>query len=343
MKYPDFLKEKGTISLVAPSFGANIEPYHSQVKKAIKIFKEDGYIINEGPNVFEGKGIGISNSSELCAKELMDAYLDDSDIIISVGGGEMMCSILPHLDFNLLKDAKPKWFMGFSDNTNFSFTLTTLCDIATINGHNFNSFSQYPRHKCLSDSLKLLTGKKDLDDSFIIDGYPKWEKEEAKDHSKGYNLDSDNIYQKYPLNFNGQIEGRLLVGTLDCLVNLCGTYFDNVKNFIEKYKNDGIVWVFDACELMPFSIARALWQLKNAGWFKYTKGFIFGKSYMAYNKTTINLDDHLAIVETLKDLNVPIIMDFEYGHFEPSMPFINGSYAIFDINDNKTKVKMILK
>ena len=33
----------------------------------------------------------------------MDAYLSDSDCVIAVGGGEIMCDILPYIDFKKLK------------------------------------------------------------------------------------------------------------------------------------------------------------------------------------------------------------------------------------------------
>ena len=45
----------------------------------------------------------------------MDSYLGDSNAIISVGGGEVMNEILPYINFNKLKKAPHKFFMGFSD------------------------------------------------------------------------------------------------------------------------------------------------------------------------------------------------------------------------------------
>ena len=346
MKYPSYLKDKGSIDLVAPSFGANIDPYKTQVKRSISLFQQMGYTINEGENIFAGKGIGISNSPSSCANELMNAYCNDSDCIISVGGGEMMCTVLPYLDFEKISQATPKWFMGFSDNTNFSFVLTTGYDVASISGQNFGSFALIPKHRCIDDALRLLKGDMDKSNTFIIEGYDKWEYHCLKDANNclvGYNLDTDTNYAKSPSNFNGTICGRLLVGTLDCLLTLCGTQFDHVASFCEKYKEDGIVWVLDACELTPFALARGLWQLKNAGWFKYVNGFIFGKSLTAYGQETLGMNAYNAITNILESLNVPIIMDFEYGHFEPSMPFINGSYVSVTIDGNHSVVTMETK
>ena len=62
-------------------------------------------------------------------------------------------------------------------------------------------------------------------------------------------------------------QGRLLGGCMDILVNLLGTRFDRTTEFIEKYKEDGIIWFLEACDLNVFSIRRAMWQMEEAGWF----------------------------------------------------------------------------
>ena len=126
MRYPAFLPEDGTIGFVAPSFGAYIEPYHSAFLAALENLKADGFSADLGPNCFEGCGIGISNTPEKCGAELTDYYCSDqNDALISCGGGELMCEILDHVEFDRIRAASPKWFMGYSDNTNFTFLLTT--------------------------------------------------------------------------------------------------------------------------------------------------------------------------------------------------------------------------
>lgn len=44
-----------------------------------------------------------------------------SDILISCGGGELMCETLEYVDFDKIKNSPPKWYLGYSDNTNFTF------------------------------------------------------------------------------------------------------------------------------------------------------------------------------------------------------------------------------
>lgn len=44
----------------------------------------------------------------------------------------MMCETMNFVDFEKIKSAAPKWYMGYSDNTNFTFLLSTICDTAAV-------------------------------------------------------------------------------------------------------------------------------------------------------------------------------------------------------------------
>ena len=131
MRYPEFLKENGTIGFVAPSFGCSTEPYRTAFNHALDKWKKEGYGIDIGPNCYENSGVGISNTPEKCAEELTEWYCrKENDILISCGGGELMCEELPFVDFERIRKADHKWYLGYSDNTNMTYLLTTLCDTA---------------------------------------------------------------------------------------------------------------------------------------------------------------------------------------------------------------------
>ena len=98
MRYPKFLPENGTIGFVAPSFGCATEPYKTAFLNAQKKWKEAGYQLQFGPNCYVEKGIGISNTPQLCGAELEESYCGtENDSIISCGGGELMCGILDYV------------------------------------------------------------------------------------------------------------------------------------------------------------------------------------------------------------------------------------------------------
>lgn len=332
MKEINYLKEKGKISFIAPSFGCTTEPYKTRLNVALKNLKGDGFIIDEGENIYLSNSPCRSNTPRKCAKEFMDAYLGDSEAIISVGGGEVMCEILPYINFKKIKKAPHKFFMGFSDNTNLTYTLATISEVPTIYGPNACAFAFKPYKYETKDALDLLLNKTN-----IIKGYPNWCRYPIKDLSnplKENEYKEVKIIKSYPKKDYIEMDGRLLGGCLDCLINLCGTKFDKTKEYIEKYKEDGIIWFLEPCELNIVSIQRGLFQLKEAGWFKYAKGFIIGRPYSCYKEKMFNISHYKAIKEHLKGLNVPILMDIDLGHYDPSMPIITGVKAKVEYKEN---------
>lgn len=345
MRYPKYLPEHGTIGFVAPSFGCNIEPYHSAFDNAQKKFKELGHKLDLGPNCYEEKGIGISNTPQACGKELTEYYCStENDVLISCGGGELMCEILDYVDFEKIKSAEPKWYMGFSDNTNMTFLLATLCDTASIYGPCAAAFGMEPWHESLEDAYQLLQGTKKT-----ISGYELWEKEGLKDEE--HPLLPYHVTEKKELKtflpgekeavVEAQVhmEGRLLGGCMDCLVNLLGTKYDKVADFAERYKDEGIIWFLESCDLNVMAIRRAVWQMKHAGWFSFVKGFIIGRP-LVFGQELMGLDAYHAVVDLLEEFQAPIIMDADIGHLPPMMPLICGSYAHVEVKGNDITVKM---
>lgn len=337
MKYPKNLQPGGTIGFVAPSFGCNIEPYHSAFLNAQKKWKKMGYQLDPGPNCYAGEGIGISNTPQKCGAELMEYYLkEDNDCLISCGGGELMCEILEYLDFEKLASAQPKWYLGYSDNTNFTYLLTTICDTASVYGPCAAAFGMNPWHKSLHDAFDILTGKK-----HTVSGYPLWEKEGSKDETNPYlpyNVTEPRILKKYP-DRDLKFSGRLLGGCMDCLVNLLGTSFDNTRCFIEKYKDDGILWFLEACDLNVFGIRRAMWQMEHAGWFAHASGFLIGRP-LCYGQEMMGLDAYQAVLEVASRHNIPVVMDIDLGHLPPAMPLVTGSLGHVTVRGNDIRIRM---
>ncbi|MCM1126580.1 MAG: LD-carboxypeptidase [Lachnospiraceae bacterium] len=354
MRYPEFLKENGTIGFAAPSFGCNIQPYRAAFENALKKWREDGFSTVLGSNCLLGDGIGISSTPQNCGKELETCYLDNkSDCLISCGGGELMCEILEYVDFKAIREGKPKWFMGYSDNTNMTFLLTTLCDTASIYGPCAAAFGMEPRHQSLLDAMDVLMGRKR-----ILTNYDKWEKEGIKDEEHPllpYHCTEDSQIRCYlpqggakgtetimTLSEDCQMEGRLIGGCMDCLVNLLGTRFDRVKDFVQKYKEDGFIWFLESCDLNVFAIRRAMWQMEHAGWFEHAKGFLIGRP-LVYGQEMMGLDQYEAVLPTARKRGIPVIMDADLGHLPPAMPLVTGSFAKIQSKNGGLEIEMIFK
>ena len=347
MKYPKKLEKGGCIGFPAPSFGCSIEPYYTAFQNSLKKWKQLGYETCPGPNAYAGEGVGISNTPQKCGQELTEMYLsEENNALISCGGGELMCEILDYVDFEEIQKAEPKWYMGYSDNTNMTYLLATLCDTASIYGPCAAAFGIEPWHQSLIDAYCLLTGEKNS-----VSGYDLWEKESLKDaehplvpyhvteprkikaYYKGEFLDSpEKITEEL------HITGRLLGGCMDCLVNLLGTKFDKTVEFTNKYAEDGIIWFLEACDLNVFSIRRAMWQMEHAGWFGHVKGFLFGRPLNG--EAMFNLDAYQAVLEMATKHNVPVLMDLDIGHLAPMMPLIVGSMAEVTVKGNDIEIEM---
>ena len=339
MKYPQFLKENDTIGLLATSCGNNVNPYRLKAQVGIKKFLEKNYKIKRGHCVFKMKD-AVSASHEIRADDFNKMYKNKNiDFIWSTGGGEIMMGMLPYIDFEKIKKLPPKFFMGFSDNTNLTFTLTTICDVATIYGTTIGAFAYNEVSDDVIDNYLLMKNEK-----LSFDSYKFYDGENTIKDSN--NILSNPIYVD-EVKWNSldgnthQFEGRIIGGCLDILVCLCGTKFDNVTNFIEKYKEDGIIWYFDICDLNSTGVYRALFQLYNAGWFKYAKGFVIGRPLCKYEP--LGYSYIKALNDGLSFLNVPVIYDVDISHVKPSMPVINGAIAKVSYKENKGNITYYLK
>ena len=340
MRYPAFLKDGDTIGFTAPSFGCNIEPYHTAFLHAQEVFLQKGYRTECGDTAYKGDGIGISTLPKDCGEEFTRMYTSDTcQTIISCGGGELMCTVMDHVDFDLLKKAPPKWFMGFSDNTNLTFLLATLCDTASIYGPNISAFGMEPWHPVLNDAMGLLMGTQDT-----VQSYGMWESESLKDEENPcvpYNVTEPSVLVPWPEDAGDvSLSGRLLGGCLDILTLLGGTSFDKVPEFLERYKKDGVLWFFESCDLNVLDITRALWHLDHCGWFGTAKGFVFGRP-LHFGEEIMGLDQYRAVTNILGKYNVPILMDADLGHLPPSMPMIVGAKAEVFCEGNDLRIRFI--
>jgi len=340
MRYPKFLSQSDTIGVVAPSYSSINTPYFEAFQSALLNFQSLGYKVIVGECCNRCDGTGISSLPDICGRELTEFYcLEDSDVLISNAGGELMCSILDYIDFEKIRASTPKWFMGFSDNTNFTFLLTTLCDVASIYGPGFGAFGMKPWHAAINDALALLRGRK-----LTMRGYEYFQAGNTLQSPpllQPYQDTQQKILHSFPF-ANMSFNGRLIGGCLDSLVRLAGTCFDKVSEFTHRHQEDGIVWFMENHSLNTWSVFRALWQLDHAGWFENVSGFLFGRSACIESGSN-GLDQYGAVVKALKKYNVPIVMDVDFGHVPPAMPLICGSLADITVKGNEIEIDMQLK
>ncbi len=340
MRYPEKLKNGDYIGITAISDGANKEVDFLRMNNAIKNIEALGYKVLETENARKSVN-GRSSSKEDRIKEFMKLWEDDRvKSILFTTGGDFAFEILEGLDYEKISQTNLKWIAGYSDITNLGFVLTTNYDIATIYGPNYKSFGMKKLHDSLLSELRLMNGEE-----FEQFSFEKCESVEefveSNDPYVEYNLTKDVKWKS--LNGEEKIEfsGRALGGCFDVIMNLMGTKFDKVAEYIEKYKDDGIVWFLETFEASTPQVEINLWKMKNAGYFNNCKGIILGRPLFIREDYELTYID--AVKEVLGDLNIPIICDADIGHLAPQIPIINGGILEVKYENGKGKIKNILR
>lgn len=338
MLYPNNLEKGYKIGVTATSAGFTTEVDLIRLESGISHFGNIGYSVVVTDNVRKNSK-GRSSDGPTRAKELMQLFSDpEIRVIMAASGGDYLVEMLSHLDFDVMK-SNIKWMQGFSDTTGIVFTMTTNLDIATLYTYNFSSFGMDQWHSSLSDNLKILEGQDILQESYdrFQDGYkPRitgYEGFEPEKDVRWINL--------YPPGFDVDkelvIKGRTLGGCLDVILNLIGTRFDKTKEFINRYRQDKIVWFLESFDLGSEALTRGLWQLKEAGWFEHAAGFVFGRPAMFHTDSDTTYEE--AVVSVLGELHLPIILEADIGHKPPQFTMMNGALATIRSFGGKGSIK----
>ena len=323
MIYPKFIKKNDTIGICAPSAGIGKKlDIHL---KSVECFNNHGFKVVETKSVRSNSN--RSTTAKKRAQELNELVCNKNvDAIFAATGGDFMLEMVPYINFDNIKN-NVKWMSGMSDPTNLLFLVTTILDIATLYGHNGSGFVEGQKDKEIC--LDYLQGKIAKQKS-----YKKYQKfidtcmgKTKLDQKVNWISKNDCV-----------IEGRLIGGCLEVIEKLIGTKFDHTNEFIEKYKDDGIVWFFDIFNMDAYNVYLTLLQFKNAGWFKYCKGILFGR-------VAFPSEQEMTYEEAFKKAlgNIPYIMEMDLGHSEPGMTLINGALVKVNYKQGKGDISFKLK
>lgn len=337
MRYPEFLKKGDKIGVTAPSDGNKKETDFIRLDNGKDKLARLGFPVIETASVRKSEK-GRSTDGKTRAEELM-SLVENQEVkaVISAKGGDFLCEMLPFLDYEKIAQY-PKWYQGFSDNTGLVFPITTKYDIATIYGSNFNEFGMKEWHEAVINDFEILQGNLVEQNSFDFyeDGF--YDKVTGLE---GYREDQAVEWKLSGTAAESVLKGRLLGGCLDVLLDLIGTRYEDVSGFNERYKKDGVLWYLESFALGSEAIVRALWHLKEAGWFSCASGFVFGRPCMFDSDTGTTYEE--AVLSVLGELDKPIIFQADIGHKAPQFTIINGAYGTVWCNGRKGRLRMELR
>ena len=327
MIYPSFLGKNGTIGISAPSAGVGrkLEDFD----RSLATLRRKGYRIVETASVRINDMRG--GSAEERAEELVSLFKnDDVDFVMAAAGGDFLFEILPYTDFRTMKK-HPKWLMGASDPTGILFPYTTKYDVATIYGCNAGSYDVSPLPKFLKDNLKIISG-----DLPVQTSYKKYMKTPGFLAEK---IEYDTLVKWQGTVDSLHTQGRCIGGCIDVLKDLIGTRFDGAKDFVRRYKDDGIIWYFDNFSMGAEIFYRTLLQMRYAGWFSHTKAVLVGRVLFESSDTGMTYGEAISLA--LPD--IPVLYQADIGHTIPSMTMINGAILNIDYENHKSALTFSLK
>jgi len=301
MIYPKFLEKNDKVGITALSSGC--DDSLDEINNGINAFKKD-YDVIVTDNVY---GDSIVSSDVKTRIGEFNSLLDKNLSLINIArGGEFLYETLYGLDFDKIVK-RPIWFMGYSDVTSLLYILTTKYDIATIYGFNAKTFGDLPLLPYQLNCQEILKG----------------------------NLLKQNNFRSTNYSINGDFEsnGIIIGGCLEVIKNLIGTKYDNTKNFIEKYKDQRIIWYFDIFNSTAHDVYITLLQFRDSDYFKYTDTIIVSKVLFP-NEELMTYKE--AFDKAFHNKN--IIMEADIGHIKPVITIINGSYVNISFRGKKLEM-----
>ncbi|MSS15281.1 S66 family peptidase [Porcincola intestinalis] len=373
MKYPEFLKKGDLIGICAPSagIGRKLESFD----RSLGILRAEGYRIKETASVRLDSDRG--GSAQVRGNELNTLFADpEVKMVMAASGGDFLDEMLPYADFEQMK-RNPKWLMGASDPTGLLFPYTTICDVATLYGCNAGSYDlpDSAGMQCTpgSDGCQLQddqpapgnsrTGQDDrqpqairtehqtglADESrylrdnlrFLKGENPVQETSEkhlgcAPFLAERIQFDTPTVWKSN----TGAIHttGRCIGGCIDVLKDLIGTPYDGASLFVDRYgEKDGIIWYFDNFALSAEMLYRTFLQMKYAGWFRFTKAVLLGRTLFEKSESGMTYDEAVEWAfggvgqkEMPGSPQIPVIWEADIGHTIPHMTMINGAILRLD-------------
>ncbi len=321
MRFPAPLQPGDTIGVTAPSSGvdARLRP---RLDHNVAWLQARGYDVRLGECL--GGDRVVSAPKEQRADELM-AMLRDPEVraIVPPWGGELGIDLLDQLDWADLATLEPTWTVGFSDSCAWMLPVTTLLGWGTIHGTNLMD-TAYDVPAGLLHWTEIAASSK-----------PFTQRSPGRYRTGGWDdYENDPAVETMTLDGTGSwtlvggggldVSGRLVGGCIEIVSALAATRFGDVAAFGREYADDGLIVFLEAAEDDAYTIGRHLHSLRLAGWFDDATAILIGRTGAPGQP---DLSQHEAVTDALGMLDIPIVLDVECGHGQPSMPLVTGALA----------------
>ena len=268
------------------------------MKDSIAYLQQRGYSVKPGRHLFQRYKYLAGRDDERVA-DLMEAFSDGRTRAVFCARGGYGCSrLLDRLDYDKIA-RNPKILLGHSDTTALHLALYARLGLVGFTGAlatldlgagSRTSFTQGSLWRTLTSTAPLGA------------------------------LPARSMQVLAP----GRARGRLLGGCLSLLCSLLGT------PFLPDFK--GAILLLEDIGERPYQIDRMLNQLRLAGILSQVSGIVLGqfKDCFTGPRKACSLTLAQIVKDLARDLRIPIVAGFPYGHFRRRFVLPLGVSAILD-------------
>ena len=333
---PKRLKQGDRVAVVSLSWGGLGDPdlIHKFHIAKERLEKDFGLEVICMPHALKGSEF-VANHPELRARDLMEAFADDSiDAVFCAIGGDDTIRTLPYIDLEVIR-SHPKIFMGYSDST-INHLIMYRAGVVSFYGPSVMSE--------FGENVNMFDYTKNAVRDILFSEWERYDLLPSPQWSADYipwqedNINTPHAMQEdvhgYEIISGGDrvVQGHLLGGCIDVFLMAIGT---EIWPSLEEWK-DAVLFI-ETSEDKP-SPQFVTWTLRNLaaqGILNVIKGILVGKpqSEAYYEEYKVAIIQVVGQEEGLYSL--PIFYNVNFGHAKPIGIIPYGIQAELDCK-NKT-------
>ncbi|CAH9059341.1 Microcin C7 self-immunity protein MccF [Pseudoalteromonas holothuriae] len=341
--YPKALKLGSKIAVTAFSSGVP-KACHPRLNIVLTHLQAQGFEVLEG-QCLKHNIEHVSASAEQRAHELMTFLCDDRiGAIAPPWGGELAMEVLPLLDFERLKLAKPKWLFGFSDISTLGMVLMSKLGWSSAHCSNLMQLHPDESEPLTAQTLQhLVRAERGYSFTQVPSKYYQTNGESfAENPDTVMNVTEQTCWRTLPEQDEVKMSGRLIGGCFDTLQYLLGTPYFDLTTLKQRFTPEGIILYFENAELSPTAFKRALLSLKFKGVFEQINGLLIGRNaVIGHGEKEITSEQ--VLLDVISKLDIPVIYDVDIGHLPPNLTLFNGAYAHISAHNGMDHITQTLK
>ena len=327
---PPRLRVGDAIGVISPAWGGGAE-YPHRVERGVRYLESLGFRVRMAPHAMNSIGY-VSDTPENRVADIHEMFRDpEVKAVVSMIGGDHSCHLLPHLDFDLIRE-NPKVFVAYSDVTVLSVALWTKTGLVNFNGPAIMvELAEYPKVFDYTERylLKALCSAEPLgqveSSAWWTDEMLDWDTKDDLTRARTGQASSGWTWLK-----GGSGEGVLVGGCLESMQHLRGTpYWPDL---------DGAILFLETSEEKPDPerVDGILMDYENMGAFAGLRGLLFGRPMLYEPEEREQLRQ--VILERTAGYEFPVITDMDFGHTSPVFTVPVGCRAAIDAERERFEI-----